>query len=102
MFLEKLWVRLRGELIAFRDDMRSEKDLREKAEALLERVEKRLSGVSREGDERSEARSEVQEPDIQSLHQIQGEWEELRSRRERKHDHSEEAEPPPPNPRRLG
>lgn len=102
MFLEKLWVRLRGELIAFRDDMRSDEDLREKAEALLDRLEKRLSGVAGEGDDRSEATPRVQQPDIQSLHEIQNEWEELQTRRERKHDRSEVAEPSPPNPRRLG
>jgi hypothetical protein len=104
MFLEKLWLRLRGELLAFREDLGDDKDLREKAETLLKKLEKSLrsegaQGPQRQGQEGGCEKEASEASGPGSLSGIEREWHELRRQQQPK---SEASEPPAPNPRKLG
>jgi len=105
MFLEKLWLRLRGELLTFKEDLDAETDLRDKAATLLERLEKRLRGSEgpdsqRQRTEKADAGNQL--PELTSLRDIEKEWEELRRARQEKHEEPEPREDPKTNPRKLG
>ncbi|MEJ2715673.1 MAG: hypothetical protein P8182_00800 [Deltaproteobacteria bacterium] len=123
MFLDKLWLRIRGELIVLKEDLTGEGALRERAEDFLEKLERRLSADDSTAEVRSdpltrldamkrkidEARSEGRDleqanssTDRPSLDELERAWEELKKLREEKRRVSPEQEEPPPNPRRLG
>lgn len=120
MLLDKLWVRIKGEFLALKEDLSGEGDVRQRAEQFLEKLELRLGEVCRdEGPTRDiEARlaavskklaeggshgaSAVTRDDAPTLEELHEAWEELqRLRSQRSQDVSAE-QPPPPNPRRLG
>lgn len=111
MFLDKLWLRIRGELLTLKEDFTSSEDLRDKAADLLNRLEHRVSGkdlgpetdargeASREASRRSQESTDVE---AQSLEDLKREWEDLKNRTTGSAQEAEESEPPPPNPRQLG
>jgi len=111
MFLDKLWLRIKGELIILREDLSAGADLREKASLLLDKLEQRLdlsdSDTQAQQRERPAGRSAEQAPesdsaDSRSLDDIQREWQELVKLRGETKGRDDETEPPPPNPRTLG
>jgi hypothetical protein len=123
MFLDKLWLRIRGELLVLKEDLTGEGTLRERAEDFLEKLERRLSADDSTAEVRSdpltrldamkrkidEARSEGRDleratasTDRPSLDELERAWEELKKLREEKRRVSPEQGEPPPNPRRLG
>jgi len=107
MFLEKLWLRLRGELLAFKEDFGDDKDLREKAERLLEKLETRLRATEAEGPQRQKQRGASEDelgeaPDPRSLRAIEEEWQDLQNQRRQQQPKPEATEPSEPNPRKLG
>ena len=107
MFLEKLWLRLRGELLAFKEDFGDDTDLREKAERLLEKLETRLRTTEAEGSrwqkQRGASEDELGEPPgPESLRAIEKEWQDLQKQRRQQQPKPETAEPSEPNPRKLG
>jgi len=111
MFLDKLWVRLRGEVIALKEEVSSSTDLRDKAESLLRKLEERLGAPQPERDASSEVepegrrvveRAEARAADSRALSDLKKELEELKKLRQPKEGEQHEAEPIKPNPRRLG
>jgi hypothetical protein len=123
MFLDKLWLRIRGELLVLKEDLAGEGTLRERAEDFLDKLERRLSADDSPAEVRSdpvtrldamkrkidEARAEgrdlehaTESTDRPSLDELERAWEELKKLREEKRRVSPEQGEPPPNPRRLG
>ena len=111
MFLDKLWLRIRGELLTLKEDFSSEEDLRARAADLLNKLEDRVSGRhvkprtdGRERDSQERLGHVVNpvKPEMQSMEDLQSEWEDLKRRRDGSTGKVEEPEPPPPNPRELG
>lgn len=126
MFLDKLWLRIKGELLTLKEDISESGDLRERAERLLQRMEERLnrsgvmpsresgiahrsSGLPGKGEldsdhPGSETRhfEDAESPELSTFPEIEREWEELMRRRKQKPASGQEEESPPPNPRTLG
>lgn len=120
MLLDKLWVRIRGEFLALKEDLSGEGDVRQKAEQFLDKLERRLgeacrgqapvedidarlAAVSRRLQERNAGESSSATydgaPTLEELHEA---WEELRRLRSQHPGDAPDNPPPPPNPRRLG
>lgn len=108
MFFDKLLVRIRGELIALREDLAAEEGLRGQAELLLRRLEDKLGVAEEKGlSERSDDPSaeQVRQRDLSGAHvpaDLRQEWEDLMKRRVEKNVDRDEDPPPPVNPRELG
>jgi hypothetical protein len=108
MFFDKLWVRIKGGLLTFRDDFAGAQEIREKGELLLQKLESRLKDLTKgnQGPDSSEAQSEeYSEKEAQassSLQDIEREWDELLKLREERKQDSEKSETTPTNPRTLG
>jgi DNA repair exonuclease SbcCD nuclease subunit len=123
MFLEKLWLRIRGELLLLKEDLTGEGALRERAEDVLQKLERRLSAEDVPDEARSdpltrldavkrkmeEARSKVRDherttekTDRPSLDELERAWDELKKLRDDKRRLSPEGKEPPPSPRKLG
>ncbi len=106
MFFDKLFVRIKGELLSLKEDLSAEDDLRGRAEILLRRLEGKPGGVEENAtDERRTAltggESRQAEPTRTEVPaDLRQEWEDLMRRREEKKALSDDA--PPPNPRELG
>lgn len=127
MFLDKLWLRIKGRLLLLREDLAGEGDLRDRALDFLEKLERRLdapdfkadSGAdpatrldavagrmeesarkARTGADREYRRGKSPEPP--SLEELERAWEELKRLREKQGKESSDRETPPPNPRKLG
>ncbi len=111
MFLDKLWLRIRGELLTLKEDLSAGDDIRERAANLLDRVEHRISGEDMDrhgkgGD--AETRNHRYgadaggHPDSRSLDELKKEWDVLKKQRDGSLGDLDEFEPPPPNPRQLG
>jgi hypothetical protein len=90
MFLDKLWVRIKGELLIMKDDLASSGDLRDKAAILLARLEHAL------------ASQEAEQRESPNLEQIRSESEELMKLRQEETERSKNPQSPAPNPRKLG
>lgn len=126
MFLGKLWVRLRGELLTLRDDLLGEGEIRGKAREFLQKLEDsldapdfradprkdpltRLDAVTKRMEELERAENSLRDPadpdertERLSVHELEEAWEELkRSRKNPKHN-TQDRKDPPPNPRTLG
>jgi len=111
MFLDKLWMRIRGELLNLREDISAGDDLRDKAGILLDKLERRLDSSETVGrsdypeslrtGHREEYRNagEIRE---NSLGEIEQEWQELMRQKEKKKSATDEPEESAPNPRILG
>ncbi|MDQ7784317.1 MAG: hypothetical protein RDU20_15635 [Desulfomonilaceae bacterium] len=111
MFLDKLWLRIRGELLTLREDFSTSEDIRERAANLLSKLEKRIAGE--EVDDHGRPRdvssplsrydaSTVGPSDPPSLEDLKREWDDISKQRRGTSGDSEEADSPPPNPRELG
>ena len=115
MVIDKLWLRIKGELLNLKDDLSEGENLRARAERLLQKLDEQLRPAQLESKtpseanvqqdrERSEpeAAKEVGETAPRSLQEIEAEWRELvRLRNETKAKPSD-PESPWPNPRKLG
>jgi hypothetical protein len=117
MFLDKLWVRIKGDLLIMKDDLAAGESLRERAAILLARLENLIGNRESEGgegiqedhaegsaqDKRESARTLASgggsHPALQDIHR---EWEELVKLREEKQEDSKDSQVPRPNPRSLG
>lgn len=113
MFIEKLWLRIRGELLTLKEDLAAEDELRGKAERLLEKIEERFVGSSEDRadlhpksqDEQRQATSRTTAAESEarrSIDEIKQEWEELVKLKEDRKATPAQEESIPPNPRRLG
>jgi len=111
MFLDKLWLRIKGELIILREDLSAGADIREKAAILLDKLEQRLNlpdlGSPRSDEEQRASRSVEQASESEgksssSLDDIQREWQELAKQKDEPKISDDEDQHPPPNPRTLG
>jgi hypothetical protein len=107
MFFDKLWVRIKGELLTFRDDFAGAQEIREMGERLLQKLEGRLRGPAKgnQGSDSSEAQSGEYSEKVapsSSLQDIEQEWDELLKLREERKQDSEKSETTPTNPRTLG
>jgi hypothetical protein len=90
MFFDKLWVRIKGELLIMKDDLATSGNLRGKAAILLARLEHAL------------ANQEAEQRENPNLEQIRSESEELIKLRQEETERSKNPESPAPNPRELG
>lgn len=126
MFLDKLWVRIKGGILALKEDLDSDGELREKAEAFLDKLERRLERDDREPTELSDypsrldrvrkkmeaelseareaARSSAEttrrrSPSDGEIHEA---WEELVRLRNEKQAKQQKPESSSANPRKLG
>jgi len=127
MLIGKLWVRIKGGLLLLKEDLAAEGEVREKAEAFLEKLEALFrdpgvkEGVSTDNAARLDAvrekievaskqatlSEESQPPDLEQISrptedELMREWDELTARRGRQKGDSPDKEVPSPNPRRLG
>lgn len=109
MFLEKLWLRIKGELIVFREDLGASQDIKEKAERLLQKLEDQLASMTgrqkQEGErpDASPGESLEKEPQAaESLREIEQEWQELLKLREEQKEKDSSHQTTPRNPRTLG
>lgn len=107
MFLDKLWMRIKGELLNWQDDMSAGDDLRDKAAILLDKLERKLgsSEIAVPSDYQESLRTAQRNGEaIQetSLAEIEQEWQELMRQKEEKKTATDEPEELPPNPRTLG
>jgi hypothetical protein len=109
MFLDKLWVRIKGELLSLREDATAGDDLRAKAAELLDRlqdVDPRAGRVepSVEGMVRADQTGTPQpeQPRNRSLAELESAWQKLMRQRDEQKARSMEPPTPTPNPRRLG
>lgn len=98
MFLSRLLVRIRGELLNLREQFAEKEELRLKAEDLLDRIEgaMRDSSQGRSGQDAS-LKTTISPEKIGDLEK---EFNELLE--QRKTDHSPTSDHPPGNPRTLG
>ena len=116
MFLDKLWLRIRGEILTLKEDFSSGEDLRERAADLLDRLEHHVSGrddihpgrdsgiASRANSGRDDAgsRRDATDPYLKDLQRELDELKAQRNQRIESVEDPEESEPLPPNPRKLG
>lgn len=107
MFLDKLWMRIKGELLNLQDDISAGDDLRDKAAILLDKLERGLglSEIAAPSDYPESLRTAHRNTEaIQetSLAAIEQEWRELMRQKEEKKTATDEPEELPPNPRILG
>jgi len=118
MFFDKLWVRIKGDLLTMKDNLATGENLRERAASLLARLESLLGNRASEGGEgrqedghakeASQSKPEpaateaAQDSNVPALQAIRNEWEELVKLREEKQNGSKDSHGPPPNPRKLG
>ena len=114
MMIDKLWLRIKGELLTLKDDVSEGENLRARAERLLQKLDEHLGGTSAperaaEGDEESDIKRSVAEsspiqerPTARSIQEIEEEWRKLVRLHNETKGTSSSADPPPPNPRKLG
>jgi hypothetical protein len=107
MFFDKLFVRIKGELLSLKEDLSAEEDLRGRAEILLRRLEgKPGSGEENAAEGQSAGltaaelrKKQTSRTDVPA--ELRKEWEDLMRRKEEKTATSD-GDVPPPNPRELG
>ena len=110
MFLDKLWIRIRGELLTLTEDLSTGQDVRDKAEALLATLERRVRGEDAETvpDRTGEGASTTQRAgavagaEPASLEEIEQQLEELKRRKDDLTRPGTQSDQTPPNPRKLG
>jgi hypothetical protein len=113
MVIDKLWLRIKGELLTLKDDLSEGENLRARAERLLDKLEEQFKPAPTEPEASVEANAnrELHSPEApvavgktaqRSIQELEEEWRELvRLRNETKAKPSP-SEPPSPNPRKLG
>jgi len=118
MFFDKLWVRIKGDLLIMKDDLAAAASLRKRAAVLLARLEELLTNKAREAGEGTQkgphfeesaqdklepgTDTAVEDAKHDALQDLRGEWERLMELREERHEESKDSDVPPPNPRKLG
>jgi hypothetical protein len=110
MFIDKLWIRIKGELLTLKEDLAVTEDLRTKAGRLLDHVQERVikgHAYPRAADREDPVpprggSEEVSRRTRMNLADIEQEWQEIAKERDRQKGLDEETNSPPPNPRRLG
>jgi hypothetical protein len=109
MFLDKLWVRIRGELLSLREDASAGDDLRARAYELLERMQDHSLRAGRDEPAVDEGllripkeASHPEHPRSRSLADLERDWQELMRQRDKQKARPAEPGMPSPNPRRLG
>ncbi len=126
MLVDRLWLRIKGEFLALREDLAEEGALSRKADEFLRKLEARIGLSGSESDSQADASArvdalwkkmerdygperttrpaqeephEAQSPSLDDLEQA---WEEVKGLRAQKKGETREEEAPPPNPRTLG
>jgi hypothetical protein len=116
MFLDKLWVRLKGQILCLKEDL-YDSNLREEAESLLEKVERRIGFEKYDTDQRDlDERLSAAQEKIRSakgpedllgsqasgsaLSELRQSLERLEAKKKQKQDDTEKTDPV--NPRVLG
>jgi predicted nuclease with TOPRIM domain len=127
MLLDKLWVRIRGEFLNFKDEFFEGGELRRKSEEFLEKLERRLAGDSPSGENAPDLDSRLQalrekleqlrpasgqsEKTVEqqgekripaTLEELEQALEELLRLRAEKRSPSDQSQASPKNPRTLG
>ncbi|HMK34740.1 MAG TPA: hypothetical protein VK463_06720 [Desulfomonilaceae bacterium] len=109
MIFDKVWVRIKGELLAIRDDVSGAQEFRDKARRLLQKLESRTQGLTNSEKQPSDAAKPLEQESSRSKDQeetsmddLEREWEEFLRLREDRKKADEESDAPPPNPRSLG
>jgi hypothetical protein len=109
MFFDKLWVRIRGELLALQEDNSVTDDLKAKAGRLLDRVQERVTRGEDAGQYNTRDREgahtrhdEAPERKRKDLAALEEQWRKIAEERDRQKDSYEDHKPLPPNPRELG
>jgi len=110
MFIEKLWVRIKGELLALTEDLSATQELRAKAGRLLDRIQERVAGgfpdptmPSRKDQGTGLTRvKEVPDETRREMAGIEEEWRDIANERDHQKEAGQEGAAPAPNPRRLG
>jgi hypothetical protein len=118
MFFDKLWVRIKGDLLTMKDDVAAGAHLRAKAAVLLAKLEELLAHKESEigeGTPKSPHAGETAASKLDSrtdgvtedakhaeLQDLRREWEKLQELRDERHEESKDSDIPPPNPRKLG
>jgi len=126
MFLDKVWLRIKGELLVLRENLTRKDDQREKAEGLPEKLEQllnrtgfktdsppdvkpRLKGVEESIEQTTDTalrttggRGETRETPQRSLAELERILDEAARLPDGKSEEPHDAETPPPNPRKLG
>lgn len=126
MFLDKLWVRIKGELLVLREDLTRKDDQREKAEKLPDKLEwllgrirlrpdstldleSRLKGVEESIEQATGTalkttgdRGETRETPQRSPAELERILDEAARLPDGKREEPHDTEAPPPNPRNLG
>ncbi len=126
MFLDKLWIRIRGGLLSLKEDLAGDADLRSQAEDFLEKLESRLNlspserGRNRDPADRIDAivkkmEDEQESPtstgtqdrptdhsEASSAREMERMWDDLLKKREKSEGQTDDEDDHRPNPRRLG
>jgi hypothetical protein len=115
MVIDKLWLRIKGELLTLRDDLSEGENLRARAEHLLQKLDEQFRQAPTEPGPSSEANAEQDrgqsspetpveagKADPRSIGEIEEEWRELVRLRNGTKARPSPSEPPSPNPRKLG
>jgi hypothetical protein len=108
MLFDKLWVRIKGELLTFREDFPGAEEIREKGESLLRKLERQWGELRKVKDEPGPGNAEAQAHSEKEIHietssqDIEREWDELMKLRDEKKRDCGNSEIKPPNPRTLG
>jgi len=126
MFLDRLWIRIRGGLLSLKEDLAGDADLRSQAEDFLEKLENRLNlspyerGRSRDPADRIDAIVKKMEDEQESAtatgaqdrqtdhnedpstREMERMWDDLLKKREKSKGQTDHEDDHHPNPRRLG
>jgi hypothetical protein len=126
MLLDRLWIRIKGELLSLKEDIAGDTDLRSQAELLLDRLESRLMLPSSEKDrsrdpaqridtilkrmeEEQDTKADADTQNLQadrqehsSVREIEKIWDDFLEKRDERKGQTEDAKDDQPNPRRLG
>jgi hypothetical protein len=108
MLFDKLWVRIKGELLTLGEDFPGAQEIREKGERLLQKLERQWEELKKVKEEPGSGNAEAQDhsaKEVQtetSRQNIEREWDELMKLRDEEKRDSGNSEVTPPNPRILG
>ena len=100
MFFDKLWVRIKGELLSLKEDDSVTEDLRTRAGRLLDHVQERVPV-----DDQIPAHARDKEMVGRKRRELAGieeKWRELVEERDHQKDSHKDDRTLPPNPRKLG
>ncbi len=126
MFFDRLWVRVKGELLLLKDKLFEEGELREKAEQFLQNLERRLEGSDKRKDSTADFASRLdaiqqkmekalaqarsasektalrEKSETPTLEELERAWDELMRLRKEQGSQPPAEEPDNGTPRKLG